>query len=44
MKWALEEAGWQYETVMPFNDIEWIEGLWIRKILELGKGERGNGL
>ncbi|HID98692.1 MAG TPA: hypothetical protein EYP59_00155 [Thiotrichaceae bacterium] len=43
MKWALEEGGWQHETVIPFQDIEWIEGLWIRKVLELGKGE-GEGV
>jgi hypothetical protein len=35
MKWALEEAGWQYEVVIPFKDIEWIEELWIRKVVEM---------
>ncbi len=39
MKYVLEQAGWHYERVVPFGDIEWIEELWIRKVLEQIHGD-----
>jgi hypothetical protein len=38
MKYVLSQAGWYYERVVPFGDIEWIEDLWIKKLLATIKG------
>ncbi len=35
MKYALEDAGWVNDSVLPLNDLEWIESDWCRKIGEL---------
>jgi len=32
MKFALEEVEWRNEWIKPFNDLEWIELEWSRKI------------
>jgi hypothetical protein len=35
MKYVLENAGWINDSVLPLNDLEWIESDWCRKIGEL---------
>jgi hypothetical protein len=35
MKYAIEDAGWVSDSVLPLNDLGWIEDDWCRKIGEL---------
>lgn len=35
MALTLEQAGWKHERVVPFNDLEWISAVWIRKVSEM---------
>jgi hypothetical protein len=35
---TLEEAGWSWSRVVPYNDLEWVRGEWIGRVAQaLGK-------
>jgi hypothetical protein len=35
MVMALEDAGWGYSRVVPYDDLEWVRRWWIVKVLEI---------
>jgi hypothetical protein len=42
MKVRLREAKWKCSRVIPFNDLEWVEVAWLRKVRRyLGPGKQG---
>jgi len=37
MMFALEDADWQVDRVVPFDDMDWISGTWISRVQDMLK-------